>query len=119
MNGELDLELYIISIIRLNTAFEKLENDGVNEEIKEMFSQSANDLNELYKDIIEDLNQSEIQLNEYYLFFENGKQTFPQYIEALRSLDYDELRQSAESLINVFSNFNEISKAFPVNDVIK
>lgn len=119
MNGELDLELYTISIIRLNTAFGKLETEEVNDEIKDMFCQSSQDLTELYRDIVDDLNQNEIQMNEYYLFFENGKQIFPQYIESLKTLEYDELKECRDSLINVFTNLNKISKAFPTSEAIK
>ena len=46
MNGEIDLELYTISIIRLNNALENLENTPITDETKEMFKTSCNDLNE-------------------------------------------------------------------------
>ena len=74
MNGEIDLELYTISIIGLNNALENPENDDSFKEIVENFQ-------ELYEDIINDLNQDEIQFNDYYLFFENGKNVFPEEIE--------------------------------------
>ena len=54
MNGEIDLELYTISIIRLNNALEKLETSQNNDDIKEMFKESCRDFEELYKDIISD-----------------------------------------------------------------
>jgi hypothetical protein len=112
MYGEIDLETYTLSIIRLNTAFQKLENSDSINEVKEMFEESFNDLNKLYKDIVEDLNRNEINLNEYYLFFQNGRQTFPQYIDALGRVDNDELQESVNLLLNVFTNLNKIADGF-------
>ena len=120
MNGEIDLELYTISIIRLNKALEKLETSQNNDDIKEMFKESCRDFEELYKDIISDLNGEEIQFNDYYLFFENGKQVFPQYIDALKKIENEEIKEYIDSLINVFANLNKISKSFPSQqDMVK
>ena len=116
MNGELDLELYTVSLLKLNNSFEKLQSDGLTEEVKNAFIEVSNDFQNLYEDIINDLNRDEIQLNEYYLFFENGKQTFPQYIEMLENVDYDELEDSLTSLTNTFNNFNRISMGFPARE---
>jgi len=119
MDGEIDLELYTLSIIRLNNALEKLENSKPTDEIKNMFTQSYKDLHKLYEDIVNDLNQDEINLNEYYLFFENGKQVFPQYISVLGNIEETELKDIINSLINVFSNLNKISEAFAKNEMKK
>ena len=120
MNGEIDLELYTISIIRLNNALEKLETSQNNDDIKEMFKESCRDFEELYKDIISDLNGEEIQFNDYYLFFENGKQVLPQYIDALKKIENEEIKEYIDSLINVFANLNKISKSFPSQqDMVK
>ena len=113
MNGEIDLELYTISMIRLNNALEKLETSQDNDGIKEMFKESCGDFENLYEDIISDLNEDEIQFNDYYLFFENGKQVFPQYIDALKNIENKEFKEYIDSLINVFTNLNKIAKAFP------
>ena len=119
MDGEIDLETYTISIIRLNTAFKKLEDNEPINEIKEMFNESYNDLNGLYKEIVEDLNQDEVNINEYYLFFSNGKQIFPQYIEHLGKIDETELESEITSLIRVFSNLNKIAEPFSTSEMIK
>ena len=116
MYGEIDLETYTISIIRLNTAFEKLENSNVSE-AKELFEESSTDLQKLYEDIVEDLNRDEVNLNEYYLFFQNGKQTFPQYIEVLGKIEESELQEVVSSLMNVFSNLNKIADGFKGDDL--
>ncbi|MBQ6100032.1 MAG: hypothetical protein IJL02_09280 [Methanobrevibacter sp.] len=105
MNGELDLELYTISIIGLNNALETLD--------KTSFEEISNNLEEFYQDVINDLNQEEIQMNDYYMFFENGRTIFPQYIETLKKIDNDELKESLTSLINTFENLNKIVSAFP------
>ena len=112
MYGEIDLESYTISIIRLNTAFQKLEDNADVLEIRSLFEESYEDLQKLYLDIVDDLNQDEVNLNEYYLFFANGKQAFPQYIEALKSINNEELESSVNSLLNVFENLNKIAKEF-------
>lgn len=117
MNGELDLELYTISIIRLNTAFQKLE-DNENEAIA-MFQESADDLQSLYEDILQDLDQDEVNFGEYYPFFENGKQSFPEYIKILGSIENEDLTESINKLINIFNNLNKIADAFPAQEVIK
>ena len=115
MNGELDLELYTISIIRLNTAFQKLdEPDTIS-----LFNQSADDLQNLYEDILNDLNQDEVNFGEYYPFFENGKQTFPQYIEVLGSIENQNLEEPVNRLMNIFNNLNKIAEAFPSQPVIE
>ena len=119
MDGEIDLELYTLSIIRLNSAFEKLENEEPIEDIKNMFDESSNDLNKLYHDIVDDLNQDKINLNEYYLFFQNGRQVFPQFIDVLGSIENNELDESVNSLLNVFNNLNKIAEAFPKNKMIE
>ena len=120
MNGEIDLELYTISIIRLNNALENLENTPITDETKEMFKTSCNDLNELYTDIVSDLNNEEIQFSEYYLFFENGKQMFPHYIKTLESIENTEIKDEINSLINIFNNLSKIAEAFPSQqDLIK
>ena len=88
------------------------------DEVKEMFEESLSDLQTLYKDIVEDLNQEEVNLNEYYLFFQNGKQTFPQYIEMLGSIKNESLEEVIGKLMNVFNNLNKIADAFPKNNMI-
>ena len=117
MYGEIDLELYTLSIIRLNSVFQKLDDNNNINEVKEMFEESCRDLQKLYEDIVEDLNQDEVNLNEYYLFFQNGKQTFPQYIEVLGSIETEELQETVNSLVNVFTNLGRIADGFKGNDL--
>ena len=112
MNGEIDLESYTISIIRINTALQKLEDKQDISEIKTLFEESFQDLEKLYKDTVDDLNQEEVNLNEYYLFFQNGKQMFPQYIEVLDNIENKELEDVLSKLTNVFRNLDKIADAF-------
>ena len=111
MNGEIDLELYTISLIRLNTAFQKLDDNT--QEAYALFTESADDLERFYKDVVDDLNQEEVNFGEYYPFFENGKQTFPQYVTILGEIHDNELNKPIEKLINIFNNLNKIAEAFP------
>lgn len=117
MYGEIDLELYTVAIIRLNTSFEKLDSSSI-DEVKGMFEESLNDLKTLYNDIVEDLNQDEVNFDEYYMFFQNGKQTFPQYIEMLASIENRSLEEVIGELMNVFNNLNKIADAFSKNSMI-
>ncbi|WP_298500559.1 hypothetical protein [uncultured Methanobrevibacter sp.] len=105
MNGELDLELYTISIIGLNNALETLD--------KTSFEEVCGNFQEFYQDVVNDLNLEEIQMNDYYMFFENGKTVFPQYIQTLKDIENEDIKDSLESLINVFENLNKIASAFP------
>ena len=117
MYGEIDSESYTISLIRINTALSKLEDDGDISEVKDLFNDSFNDLDKLYRDIVDDLNQEEVNLNEYHLFFQNGRQTFPQYIEVLGNIDNPELEDCLYDLINVFNNLNKIANGFNQNEM--
>ena len=111
MDGIIDLESYTISLIRINSALSKLEDNDI-DEAKELLDESFRDLQKVYLETVEDLNQEEVNLNEYYLFFENGKQTFPQYIEALGNIENEELSEVASNLANVFNNLNKIAEGF-------
>ena len=116
MYGEIDLETYTVAIIRLNTAFEKIENSKL-DDAKALLYESYKELEKLYRETIDDLNQDEVNLNEYYLFFQNGKQTFPQYIEVLGSIENEELQEVVSLLLNVFSNLNKIAEGFNGDDL--
>ena len=97
MDGEIDLETYTLSIIRLNSAFEKLENNEPISDIKEMFHESYSDLDKLYHEIVEDLNQEEVNINEYYLFFQTESRYFPNILKFLKALTMKNL--TAKSLL--------------------
>lgn len=110
MYGEIDLELYTISMIRLNTAFQKLDDGKVDENIISMISDSSTDFEVLLNDIINDLNQEEINCNEYDPFFENIKKLYPEYIKKIsRYLEIDDK--------NLFDKLNSLIEAF--NKILK
>ena len=115
MYGEIDLETYTLAILRLNNALEKLETSP--DEVKGMFEESLNDLERIYHDTVDDLNRDEVNVNEYYLFFQHGKQTFPQYIDVLGRIDNEELVDVVNGLLNVFNNLNKIAEGFKGNDL--
>lgn len=74
---------------------------------------SSDDFEELYKDILNNLEKDEILIADYYSFFENGKTVFPMYIKALTELDVND--ESVDNLINTFTNLNKIAQAFDRN----
>ena len=114
MEGIIDLELYTIAVIRLNNALEKLQEQQLNDEIILLFKESSNDFQELYSDIISDLNQNEILFDEYYLFFENWKQLYPKYMQILESIEHEKLKDSLDSLKEVFNNLKKTAEDFSI-----
>lgn len=114
MYGEIDLELYTISMIRLNTAFKKLDDDGeADENILSMISDSSTDFEALLNDIVNDLNQKKINYNEYDPFFENISQLFPSYIIKLNEyLKNDTLKEKINTLIKIFNKILKTSDEY-------
>ena len=112
MDGEIDLELYTICIIRLNSAFEKIENDEIDSDVNSMLSDSINDLGELIRDIEGDLSQEEINCNEYDYFFENGLNMFPAYIKTIEDkfekTDDEETEENLKILMVRFDRLLEL-----------
>lgn len=106
MDGEIDLELYTISMIRLNSIFQKIENNDIVTNIIPDIEDCFNDLNRLYESILNDLSQYEININEYDPFFENGMVMFPEYIrnidETIEKTDDENLKLVLISLSDIF-----------------
>lgn len=106
MDGEIDLELYTISMIRLNSIFQKIEDDEIVTDIISDIDDCFNDLNQLYEDISNDLSQEEININEYDPFFENGMVMFPEYTksidEAVENADDENLKAALNNLSGIF-----------------
>lgn len=113
MYGEIDLELYTISMIRLNTAFKKLDDGEADENILSMISDSSTDFEALLNDIVNDLNREEINYNEYDPFFENISQLFPSYIIKLNEyLKNDTLKEKINILIKIFNKILKTSDEY-------
>lgn len=106
MDGEIDLELYTISIIRLNSIFQKIENKKIVIDIISDINDCLNDLNQTYEDILNDLSKKEININEYDSFFENGMMMFPEYAksidETIGKIDDKNLKVALNSLSDLF-----------------
>ena len=120
MDGEIDLETYTISIIRLNSAFEKLENDEPIDGIRKMLEDSYNDLNKLYHDIVNDLNQDrDPNLNEYYMFLRMENRYFHNTLMHWETLKIMNLMKVLIHFLNVFNNLNKIAEAFPKNEMME
>lgn len=110
MDGILDLELYTISMISLNNAFEIIDDNP--QKAMEIFKDSTDNLQEFYDDVITDLQNDEMQFNEYNSFFRNGKSAFPQYIKLFEKEFEKNNNDDLKSLIRIFTNLNKIAEAF-------
>lgn len=112
MYAEIDLELFTISIIRLNSAFEKLENNEPIEEVKNMIDESIDDLQKLYDNIDYDLKNNEVSYNEYYLFLQYSSHMLPRYMKDIENIENDELEDNLNNLIAVFDKLNRLAISF-------
>ena len=117
MNGEIDLELYTIAILRLNIAFEKLEKDA--DEALALIRDSIDDFKNLYMDIDDDLNQDEINFNEYYPFFEYVNLKFPQYINDLMKIKNEKVNDALIELIGILTDLNKLATYFLAQRAVK
>ncbi len=135
MNGNLDLELYTIAMTRLNNGFAKVgnliqdnastlnaENNDENkkEKLDKMavtvkralpdFKTSLKEFKDLKEDINSDLNQSEINLDDYEPFFKHVQETFPKSckdLEASINGIQKALQTTTESLSQIISDLLE------------
>lgn len=112
MYSEVDLELFAISIIRLNSAFEKLDNNEPIEEVKILIDESIDDFQKLYDTIDYDLKNNEISYNEYYLFLQYSSHILPRYIKDIENIENDELEDNLNNLIAVFDKLNKLAISF-------
>ena len=116
MDGEIDLELYTVSIIRLNNIFQKVENKENIAEINNNLLKCINDFYKLYKDIVDDFKEGKINCNEYDPFFENGLNTFPTYMKKIEELfektDNDEFKDNLTVLLTIFSKLIKVGNEY-------
>lgn len=112
MYSEVDLELFAISIIRLNSAFEKLDNNEPIEEVKILIDESIDDFQKLYDTIDYDLKNNEISYNEYYLFLQYSSHILPRYIKDIENIENDELEDNLNNLIEIFDKLNRLAISF-------
>lgn len=116
MDGEIDLELYTISIIRLNSIFQKIEDKKIVTDIISDINDCFNDLNQIYEDILNDLSKEEININEYDPFFENGMVMFPEYAksidETIGKIDDKNLKVALNSLSGLFVKLIKVGNEY-------
>ncbi len=116
MNGEIDLELYTISMIRLNIIFQKIDADKKINEIITDIEDCVNDLIQLHEYIVQDLSQEEININEYDPFFENGMLVFPEYYKNIENYikeeENNDLKASLANLACVFIKLIETGNQY-------
>ncbi|MDO5823982.1 hypothetical protein [Methanobrevibacter sp.] len=116
MDGEIDLELYTISLIRLNSIFQKIEDEKIVTDIISDINDCFNDLNQLNEDILNDLSQAEININEYDPFFENGMVMFPEYTkgidEIIEKIDDENLKAALNTLSDLFVKLIKVGNEY-------
>jgi hypothetical protein len=116
MDGEIDLELYTICVIHLNNVFQKIEDNEDIREINSDLTDCINDFNELYKDIVHDLTNDNINCNEYDPFFENGINTFPIYVKDIENyvekVDNEELKDNLVLLLHIFKKLIKVGHEY-------
>lgn len=116
MDGEIDLELYTISIIRLNSIFQKIEDKKIVTDIISDINDCFNDLNQIYEDILNELSKEEININEYDPFFENGMVMFPEYTksidETIGKIDDENLKVALNSLSDLFVKLIKVGNEY-------
>lgn len=112
MNGEIDLELFTVTILELNNSFQKL-NDG-NFDVKESLDSCYENLKTVYNSLNEILNADEINANEVELFCSYSLNMFPEYKSQLTELDNldDNLNESVINLIEIFDKLCKIAKDY-------
>lgn len=151
MNGNLDLELYTIAMTRLNNGFAKVGNliqdnasilnsqnndENKKEKLDKLavsikrtlpdFQTALKEFKDLDSDIKSDLNQEEINLDDYEPFFKHVQETFPKSCKDLEDgikgiqksvqiatgkLDYvvADLTQIIDEIQSIFTNIYSIS----------
>ena len=115
MDGEIDLELFTLAVLKLNSALQKIENND-NEGVNDLIKDSNNDFKTLYADVKNDISQEEINYNEYDVFFENIKGKFPGYLdtigEYIETVEDEDINKSLSELLNIFNEYIKTSDEY-------
>ncbi len=113
---EIDLELYTIFIIQLNSTFEKLETDEYDLDANSLLKESIDNFREIYQSTLIDLSLTEINYGEYDSFFINVKSSFPRYIANIKEyiiiLENEELKSNLNELLEILEDFIKISDIY-------
>lgn len=113
---EIDLELYTISIIQMNSALEKLAEDEFDAEYNGLLRQSIDNFAEIYRSSLIDLSLTEIDYGEYDHFFIYIKSTFPGYASKINEyrlpVKNEELKSNLENLVKIMEDFLKIADIY-------
>lgn len=115
MNYEIDLELYTLSIININSAFSKLEYDEFDIEGIKLLKKSIEDFNKLYQNTLIDMSLREINYGEYDYFLMTVFTTFPKYVENIENYNLrinNELKLLLKEIVELLNNFVKISEDY-------
>lgn len=113
---EIDLELYTLSLIQMNSAFEKLESDEFDNEGNALLRESMDNFRSVYQTALIDLSLSEINYGEYDHFFMNVKPTFPRYVKSIKgymeTLENKDLKSDLNELLDIFDKLIKIADIY-------
>lgn len=85
MDYEIDLELYTITIVTMNSAFAKLKQNEFDDDAIGLLNESLENFNELYQSALINLSLAEINYGEYNYFLQNVFMAFPKYVENIEN----------------------------------
>ena len=116
MDYEIDLELYTITIVSMNSAFSKLEADEFDDGAIMLLNESLENFEKIYQSTLIDLSMSEINYGEYDYFLLNVYSAFPGYIESIeiynQTVINNELKAILNELKNLFASFIKIAEDY-------
>ena len=104
MDYEIDLELYTLTIVTMNSAFAKLEQDEFDDDAIRLLNESLENFNELYQSCLIDLSLAEINYGEYDYFLQNVFMAFPKYVESIESYNQTVINNQLKVLLNELIN---------------
>ena len=116
MNYEIDLELYTFTLIKMNSAFSKFDNDEFDNEGIELLKESIEDLNKLYQNTLIDLSLREINYGEYDHLLLTVFTAFPRYVKDIENYSLtvtnDELKLLLNDLAKLLDSFVKIAEDY-------
>ena len=116
MDCEIDLELYTLTIVNMNSAFAKLEIDEFNAEGIRLLNESIGNFKELYQNTLIGLSLREINYGEYDYFLFGVFTSFPRHVENIESYNQTvintELKLLLSELMQLLDKFIKISKDY-------
>ena len=116
MDFEVDLELYTITIVSMNSSFAKLEKDEFNAEGIILLNESIGNFKELYQNTLIGISLREINYGEYDNFLFTVVTSFPRHVENIENYNQtvinNELKLLLSELMQLLEKFIKISEDY-------